>query len=588
MKRFAFAAALAAGIGFAQAQTTTVEQPDAFGLDQITAFTTQEMVLPASAGEPFRAMVDLGGQMVVLDLVPHSVRSANFTVMINDETGRHAMANVPAPATYLGEISGWAGSSVAASLVDGQLTATIDLEQGWYWVVEPMTKYVPDADPTDHVVYRSFEVDEKDNLCGVADDAVVGKNDMAAATWSPEVPKILDLALDNDFEYFQQMGQSTSRMIQDMEQTISRVSFIYNRDVEVTIEIVHMELRTTSNDPYTTSDAGALLNQFTSFWANNMGSIRRDLAELFSGRNFNGGTIGIAWLNGVCSNTQGYSVIQTFGLSLTTRVAVSAHELGHNFAAVHCSGSDCRIMCPGIGGCSGDISRFGQASKNTIRSTASRSRCMTSPPPPAIALPFTEPFPTTSFTPNMWDVTTGTVIGSLGINPPSAPLTAVMNQVATLETIDVLVPTTLFPTPVFVSYWTQHRAVETGETLVIEHRDGTGTWRISDTIVSDGSNPLGFLPGEFKLDAGAYSNAFRLRIRALGNDGNDLWMVDDVSISTRCLADVTGDGTLDIFDFLAFQNLFVTSSPRADLTGDGTHDIFDFLAFQNMFVAGCY
>ena len=102
MKRFAFAAAVAAGIGFAQAQTTTIEQPETFGLDQITAFKTQELLLPANAGEPFRAMVDLGGQMVLLDLAPHSVRSANFTIMINDEAGRHEMVNVPAPATYRG------------------------------------------------------------------------------------------------------------------------------------------------------------------------------------------------------------------------------------------------------------------------------------------------------------------------------------------------------------------------------------------------------------------------------------------------------------------------------------------------------
>ena len=91
MKRFAFVAAIAAAIGFAHAQTTTIEQPDAFRLDQITAYTTQDLLLPANAGEPFRAMVDLGGQMVLLDLAPHSVRSANITIMVNDEAGRHEM-----------------------------------------------------------------------------------------------------------------------------------------------------------------------------------------------------------------------------------------------------------------------------------------------------------------------------------------------------------------------------------------------------------------------------------------------------------------------------------------------------------------
>jgi hypothetical protein len=56
---------------------------------------------------------------------------------------------------------------------------------------------------------------------------------------------------------------------------------------------------------------------------------------------------------------------------------------------------------------------------------------------------------------------------------------------------------------------------------------------------------------------------------------------------TTCRADLDGDGTLTIFDFLAFQNLFDAGSPEADFDGDGALTIFDFLAFQNEFDAGC-
>lgn len=54
-----------------------------------------------------------------------------------------------------------------------------------------------------------------------------------------------------------------------------------------------------------------------------------------------------------------------------------------------------------------------------------------------------------------------------------------------------------------------------------------------------------------------------------------------------CAADLDGDGTLTIFDFLAFQNLFDSGDLRADLDGDGALTIFDFLEFQNLFDAGC-
>ena len=54
-----------------------------------------------------------------------------------------------------------------------------------------------------------------------------------------------------------------------------------------------------------------------------------------------------------------------------------------------------------------------------------------------------------------------------------------------------------------------------------------------------------------------------------------------------CRPDLNGDGRLDIFDFLAFQNAFSSGDRRADFDGDGSLTIFDFLAFQNEFEHGC-
>ncbi|MFI4883239.1 MAG: GC-type dockerin domain-anchored protein, partial [Phycisphaerales bacterium JB064] len=54
-----------------------------------------------------------------------------------------------------------------------------------------------------------------------------------------------------------------------------------------------------------------------------------------------------------------------------------------------------------------------------------------------------------------------------------------------------------------------------------------------------------------------------------------------------CRADLDGDGSLTIFDFLTFQNLFDAGDLTADFDGDGSLTIFDFLSFQNEFDAGC-
>jgi len=56
---------------------------------------------------------------------------------------------------------------------------------------------------------------------------------------------------------------------------------------------------------------------------------------------------------------------------------------------------------------------------------------------------------------------------------------------------------------------------------------------------------------------------------------------------TTCYPDCTGEGTLDIFDFLCFQDAFVQMAGYADCDGNTVYDIFDFLCFQDAFVTGC-
>jgi hypothetical protein len=54
-----------------------------------------------------------------------------------------------------------------------------------------------------------------------------------------------------------------------------------------------------------------------------------------------------------------------------------------------------------------------------------------------------------------------------------------------------------------------------------------------------------------------------------------------------CYADCDGNTTLDVFDFLCFQDAFVSMAPYADCDGNTVFDVFDFLCFQDAFVTGC-
>ncbi len=58
-----------------------------------------------------------------------------------------------------------------------------------------------------------------------------------------------------------------------------------------------------------------------------------------------------------------------------------------------------------------------------------------------------------------------------------------------------------------------------------------------------------------------------------------------------CVADWDQDGSLDLFDLLAFQDSFAIGDPRADLAPDGSFDMFDWLEYQaawaEAMVSGC-
>jgi hypothetical protein len=54
-----------------------------------------------------------------------------------------------------------------------------------------------------------------------------------------------------------------------------------------------------------------------------------------------------------------------------------------------------------------------------------------------------------------------------------------------------------------------------------------------------------------------------------------------------CPGDCTGDGALDILDFVCLHQLFTSGSLLADVNGDHALNILDFVAFQEAFLAGC-
>jgi hypothetical protein len=353
----------------------------------LSGYTIQEFVLPDQPGMPFEIQLNLGGLDYTLFMQPKTVRQPGFRVLVDDGNGELNEVMPPISRTYQGELD-QVGSLAAGSLLETGFKGVVyvDAKQGGAFYVQPLSEILPDAPRSQHIVYGAEDSLWRGWDCGVPDGDAMLADDHAIGGGGNSTRELLvcEIACDADYNFYQRNGSNLQNTINDVENVIAGVNVAYERDVELTHSITTIIVRTSlADNPYTTNDPGNLLDQFRSVWRANHGDIQRDIAHLFTGRNINGGVIGIAWLSAICSTNNGYGLVESrFTSNYNQRVALSAHELGHNWSAQHCDsdGSRCHIMCSGLGGCGGigNPPFFGTRSQNAISSYASTRPCLDS------------------------------------------------------------------------------------------------------------------------------------------------------------------------------------------------------------------
>ncbi|MFN9957581.1 MAG: zinc-dependent metalloprotease family protein, partial [bacterium] len=95
---------------------------------------------------------------------------------------------------------------------------------------------------------------------------------------------------------------------------MANVNTIYDRDVDIRHEISVIVIRSTATDPYAGTTIDARLDEFDALWGTApLSGAFRDLGHMFSGYNFSGGTIGLAYLGVVCQGAGGvgYGVVES-------------------------------------------------------------------------------------------------------------------------------------------------------------------------------------------------------------------------------------------------------------------------------------
>lgn len=147
------------------------------------------------------------------------------------------------------------------------------------------------------------------------------------------------IAVETDNELINgKFGGNATTATNYIANLFAQMSIIYERDLLVRLLQGHTILRTGATDPYTS--AGTTVDkmmEFGNYWSANYSSVNRAAAIMLSARG-TAGAAGVAWIDVLCSKSNGYAYNQVFtsGTAVSSsEVMIVAHELGHNFGSPH-------------------------------------------------------------------------------------------------------------------------------------------------------------------------------------------------------------------------------------------------------------
>ncbi len=188
----------------------------------------------------------------------------------------------------------------------------------------------------------------------------------------------IDVALVADFEFASvPLRDAEAEMITRM----NNVDGIFSSQLGVQISIGRIDVFGSSNDPFSDqTNSSDLLRELADFRESRPEQRANGLTHLFTGRNLDGSTVGIAYSgNALCSGRFGAGLTQGTN-GVTTDSLVAAHELGHNFGAPHDgeSGSVCEgtpedfLMAPRLNG----SDTFSNCSIQQMEDDVARASCI--------------------------------------------------------------------------------------------------------------------------------------------------------------------------------------------------------------------
>ncbi|MGB0716525.1 MAG: M12 family metallo-peptidase [Phycisphaerae bacterium] len=510
--------------------------------------------------------VQIEGDDYRLHLEPYSLLADDFDILSCDE-GNDCQSqpvdfNIP---TYRGWVQRETASAdanrasgvVAATRIGAVWRIALRLDDESWWRIEPAdgavvaTANTAALNAAAEVAYEvsSFAIDDGVAAqCGcqhVASPVAVEAPTRNFSFGSSNIETVIEVAVDTDFEYIQNLNFSASAAVEDVQAVFNAVSLIYEQEFGVRYELSALILRPASPFPYTSSNHQTLLAQMKSEWNTNLAGVHRDIAHLLTGKEIDSNIIGFAYTGTmceVCNNAEGYGFSETgFSTLMSRRACLTAHELGHNWGASHCDGSsDCGIMCSVIGGCSGSCTTFGTFPGAVIEQAVLSATCSSSYVEP-INFPFCDTFSAT-IDPLAWTFRSGATTTQGISGTPSGTYVLQLDNCCTAcanapdEVRSNRIRMAGIPSAT-ISFFVREggAAAMAGSSLVVEVGGGVD-WTEVERLTATGSVPDEFTRYAVDVPQESLTDDFQFRFRIEPVSGSDVWYLDNVLVSGQAEA----------------------------------------------------
>jgi hypothetical protein len=331
----------------------------------------------------------------------------DFTLAVETNETFHSLALKPSQSSlklYRGEIQGIAGSWVRLGTVG---TAVHGMLWDGYeaYVIAPSDEIEHQLMPPlvsqgGTVIFRLADVlVTTPEMACASDDAPEMQRasdafDALAAEMQPAVggaTKRLELAALADADFLAQHGDAQAARDSVLVR-MNIVDGIFSTQVGVQIQVPSVTVYTEENDPFSgTANGSALLEELSAVRRRTPALRSHGLTHLFTGRRLNGTTIGIGYVGALCDARYGAALTEVSGRGVWHEALVAAHEIGHNFGAVHDGqpGKACAstpqgvyLMSPNVNG----NEQFSDCSLNSIRFNVQRAACIAPLPPANIGI----------------------------------------------------------------------------------------------------------------------------------------------------------------------------------------------------------